>query len=47
MSGTTSMESWEYSWRENTGSSNVAWNFRGKRSAPQAFNAQITAEFFD
>lgn len=47
MSGTTSMESWEYTWRENTGSSNVAWKFRGKRSAPQAFNAQITAEFFD
>ncbi|MEG0692636.1 MAG: hypothetical protein RR444_06100 [Oscillospiraceae bacterium] len=47
MSGTTSMESWEYTWKENTGSSNVYWDFKGKRNAPQALNAQIIAEFYN
>lgn len=47
MSGTTSMESWEYSWRENTGSNNVYWEFRGKRHAPSDFSSNITVEFFD
>lgn len=47
MSGTTSMESWEFTWTENKGSSKVFWEFRGKRNAPQDFNAQITAEFYD
>ncbi len=47
MSGTTSMETWQFTWTENTGSSNVYWEFRGNRSAPQDFSAQITAEFND
>lgn len=45
MSGSTMMETWEFTWKENTGSSNVFWKFRGKRSAPQASMPQITAEF--
>lgn len=47
MSGTTSMETWQFAWTENTGSSNVYWQFRGKRNAPQDFSARITAEFND
>lgn len=45
MSGTTSMESWEYTWTENSGSSNVYWTFRGKKYAPQEIGATIIAEF--
>lgn len=47
MSGTTSYESWQFTWTENSGSTNVYWQFRGKRSAPQSSGGQITAEFYD
>lgn len=47
MSGTTMMDSYQFTWTENSGSSSVAWQFRGKRFAPQDFNAQITTEFYD
>lgn len=47
MSGTTMMEQWQFTWTENTGSSNVYWEFRGMKHAPTDIGSQIVAEFTD
>lgn len=46
MSGSTSMESYSFTWTCKDGSSNVSWEFRGKIHAPST-NCLITAEFKD
>ena len=47
MSGTTMMEQWQFTWTENSGSSNVYWEFRGMKHAPSDIGSQIVAEFTD